>query len=157
MNLYQISLHTPIGFFKIASNHDTIISIHYTAENLPIKTEPNPIEILRITAHQIKEYFDGTRKSFSIPFVLTGTPVKKKIYNILINVPYGSTISYGELAKKAGINHGGRFVGSIMAQNQIPILIPCHRVIHANGSIGNYSAGGEKVKKWLIDWEAYHP
>jgi len=74
------------------------------------------------------------------------------VYRELINVPFGETICYGDLAKRAGIRKGARFVGNAMAKNRFPILIPCHRVIKASGDIGNYSSG-RAIKRFLLEHE----
>ena len=156
MSLYQTKLTAPIGSYQIVSNNHAIISIHYLAGNQPVKFKTNLNEILRTAIQQIEEYFQGTRKEFTIPFELSGTSLLQKVYQTLAQVPYGSTIKYGDLAKKAGIDKGGRFAGNVMARNPLPIVIPCHRVIRGDGSIGNYSSGGENVKRWLINWEISH-
>ena len=156
MNLFQANFHSPIGFYKIVSHDRAIVSVQYISQMVETDYHSSQNEVLRSAIQQIQEYFKGIRKQFTIPFVVTGTPLMQKIYKTLVQVPYGSTIKYGELAKKVGIDHGGRFAGNAMARNPLPILIPCHRVIYADGSIGSYSAGGEKIKKWLIDWESAH-
>ena len=78
---------------------------------------------------------------------------ERMVYDELLKIPFGKTISYGELARRIGIEHGGRFVGNAMAKNRFPIFIPCHRVIRAGGAIGNYSAG-TTVKRFLLGHES---
>ncbi|MBN1498280.1 MAG: methylated-DNA--[protein]-cysteine S-methyltransferase [Spirochaetes bacterium] len=80
------------------------------------------------------------------------TPKEIGVYRTLLAVPAGTVISYGELARRAGIPNGGRFVGNAMAGNRFPVIIPCHRVVKSDGSIGNYS-GGIHIKKYLLNFE----
>ena len=81
------------------------------------------------------------------------TDRERAVYNELLKIPFGETVSYGELARRVGIRHGGRFVGNAMAKNRFPIFIPCHRVVRAGGDIGNYSAG-VSVKRFLLGHES---
>jgi len=156
LNLFQTSLSSPVGIYKIVSNAHAIVSIHFLGNTIQGSYDSTSNEILQLAIQQIEEYFQGTRKEFTIPFELSGTSLLQKVYQTLAQVPYGSTIKYGDLAKKAGIDKGGRFAGNAMARNPLPIVIPCHRVIRGDGSIGNYSSGGENVKRWLINWEISH-
>ena len=82
------------------------------------------------------------------------TPNEFRVYAELLKIPFGSTISYGELACRAGFPRGARFIGTTMAKNMVPIIIPCHRVIRSDGTIGNYS-GGRHIKEYLLDWDKY--
>lgn len=82
----------------------------------------------------------------------TYTDRERAVYSELLKIPFGETVSYGELARRVGIKHGGRFVGNAMAKNRFPIFIPCHRVVRAGGDIGNYSAG-VSVKRFLLGHE----
>ena len=99
---------------------------------------------------QLKEYFAGERKTFSVPLSITGgTTFQKKVWKQLQRIPYGKTISYKQLAKAAGSEKAFRAVGNANGKNPIPIIIPCHRVINADGSLGGFSCGIE-VKKQLL-------
>lgn len=77
----------------------------------------------------------------------------RKIYDTLLKVPFGTTVTYGQLAKQAGFPRAARAVGSAMARNPFPLVVPCHRVVPSTGGVGQY-AGGRKVKQWLLDWES---
>ena len=85
----------------------------------------------------------------------TVTPNEFRVYTELIKVPYGSIISYGALARRSGFSRGARFIGNAMAKNMVPIIIPCHRVIRADGLIGNYG-GGVHIKKYLLEMESHN-
>ena len=102
--------------------------------------------------NQLKEYFAGTRKEFDVPLDIEGTDFQKKVWNELQNISYGKTISYKTLSEKLGDVKAIRAVGKANGQNPIAILIPCHRVIGANGSLVGY-AGGLAIKEKLLHLE----
>ena len=103
-------------------------------------------------ATQLTEYFAGTRRAFDIPLVLTGTPFRERVWRRLLEIPYGRTISYDELARRAGSPGGSRAAGQANGDNRIAIVVPCHRVIRANGDLGGYS-GGLSRKRLLLELE----
>jgi methylated-DNA-[protein]-cysteine S-methyltransferase len=102
--------------------------------------------------NQLKEYFAGTRKEFDVPLDIEGTDFQKRVWNELQNIPYGKTISYKSLSEKLGDVKAIRAVGKANGQNPIAIIIPCHRVIGANGSLVGY-AGGLAIKEKLLHLE----
>jgi methylated-DNA-[protein]-cysteine S-methyltransferase len=106
-------------------------------------------------AEQLGEYFAGHRQEFQLPFDLKGLPgFTRKILEVLQSIPFGATITYGDLAKRAGFPRAARAVGGAMAANPLPIVIPCHRVVAAAGRIGGYSGGGGlRTKEWLLTFE----
>lgn len=102
--------------------------------------------------NQLKEYFEGTRKIFDLPLDITGTEFQKKVWNELQRIPYGKTISYKTLSERLGDVKAIRAVGKANGQNPVPIIIPCHRVIGADGELTGY-AGGLDVKEKLLEIE----
>ena len=102
--------------------------------------------------NQLKEYFAGTRKEFDVPLDIKGTDFQKRVWNELQKIPYGKTISYKTLSEKLGDVKAIRAVGKANGQNPIAIIIPCHRVIGANGSLVGY-AGGLAIKEKLLHLE----
>ena len=108
--------------------------------------------MLRESVQQLSEYFSGERTDFSIKLFLSGTDFQKQVWNGLLEIPYGKTISYGALATTLNSPGGKRAVGAANGQNPIPIIIPCHRVIAADGSLGGYT-GGLVIKRKLLDLE----
>jgi len=106
----------------------------------------SPLEI------QLKEYFEGVRKSFDLNLVVKGTAYQEKVWKELLKVPYGKTISYEELARRVGNPRGARSIGMALHLNPIGIVIPCHRVIMSSGEIGGYASGVHR-KKWLLEHE----
>lgn len=103
-------------------------------------------------AGQLAEYFAGARRSFDIPLAFTGTPFQERVWRLLCEVPYGGTVSYAELARRAGSPGGSRAVGRANGDNRIAIVVPCHRVVGANGGLGGYG-GGVHRKQRLLDLE----
>jgi len=104
---------------------------------------------------QLGEYFAGERQEFDLPLNLGGSPFQTLVWNALIDIPYGETTSYGKVAVAIGHPDGPRAVGLANGQNPVPIIVPCHRVIGANGSLTGYG-GGLDAKRWLLDHEAKH-
>lgn len=105
--------------------------------------------VYRVAADKVKAYLDRSARTIDVAYRLDGTPFRKDVWNALAKVPYGTTISYGELAKVAGHSGASRAVGGAMATNPIPLIIPCHRVINADGSIGQFTGGTELKRKLL--------
>jgi O-6-methylguanine DNA methyltransferase len=101
---------------------------------------------------QLREYFNRQRKEFDFPLEILGTDFQKKVWDELIKIPYGETISYGELANRMGDKNLMRAVAAANGANPIPIVIPCHRVIGADGSLTGYG-GGLDVKQKLLELE----
>ena len=102
---------------------------------------------------EIKEYFNGERTEFDIPLEVDGTDFRKSVWKELCNIPYGETCTYGDIAKRIGNPKASRAVGLANNKNRIPIFIPCHRVIGANGKLVGF-AGGIEIKKYLLDLES---
>lgn len=101
---------------------------------------------------QLTEYFAGTRRQFELPLAPAGTPFQQRVWAALLDIPYGHTISYGELAARIGQKSASRAVGLANGSNPLPIVIPCHRVIGANGKLTGYG-GGLPIKERLLALE----
>ena len=101
---------------------------------------------------ELKEYFEGTRKIFSVPLDLQGTEFQKKVWNGLHEIPFGHTQTYHDQARKYGDIKAIRATASANGKNKIVIVVPCHRVVGQDGSLTGYS-GGLWRKKWLLEWE----
>ncbi|MCF7808200.1 MAG: methylated-DNA--[protein]-cysteine S-methyltransferase [Candidatus Marinimicrobia bacterium] len=102
---------------------------------------------------QLNDYFSGSREVFEIPLYLKGTPFQETVWNELLTIPFGETITYAELANRLDNPGGIRAVGTANGRNPISIVVPCHRVIQTGGGLGGY-AGGLAVKRYLLDHEA---
>ena len=147
----SITIASPIGWLQIAEKEGRITQIAYRThweEN-----SGNCPEILLVAKQQLEEYFDGQRKAFDLPLDFCGTDFNQKVLCALAEVPYGTTISYGQLAEKCGSPKAARAVGTAMRKNPFVIVIPCHRVLPQSGKLGNYSAGGPANKDWLLTFE----
>lgn len=114
--------------------------------------------LIRQTLQQCEEYFLGKRKQFKVPLDDASlTPFTRRVHQALSRIPYGSVVSYGQLAALAGHPGAARAVGRAMSSNPFPLIIPCHRVIVSNGSLGLYTAAdGASTKAWLLDFERRH-
>jgi methylated-DNA-[protein]-cysteine S-methyltransferase len=139
---------------EIQGTDDKINSILFSdssSKNFKTTIEGLP-EIIRQCVIQIEEYFSGKRKEFTIPFSLEGTDFQKRVWTELLKIPYGETITYLELAKRLGDEKCIRAAASANGKNKLSIIIPCHRVIGANGSLTGY-AGGIENKRYLLELE----
>ena len=108
--------------------------------------------LLRRVADQLAEYFAGERRDFDLPLAAPGTAFQKLVWDALVRIPFGEVRSYGELARTLGRPSGSRAVGAANGKNPIAIIVPCHRVIGANGTLTGY-AGGLPTKQWLLEHE----
>jgi methylated-DNA-[protein]-cysteine S-methyltransferase len=150
-------LETPIGTLMIAGDSDTICRIDFPKDGRASKPEADWTESARgAVAHalrQLREYFAGKRTDFDLPLAPAGTVFQRAVWRRLQEIPYGETISYGELAQRIGNPKASRAVGAANGQNPIPIVIPCHRVIGANGKLTGFG-GGLPTKEALLALEA---
>lgn len=141
---------TPIGLLRITANDTEIEQINF-CEDEHVKEETSH-PVLSRCMQELDTYFSGESAVFSIPLADRGTPFQKAVWNALRRIPNGKTISYGDLAQKAGYPQAARAVGSAMRNNPFPVIIPCHRVLLADGSVGQY-VGGNRCKQWLLEHE----
>ena len=101
---------------------------------------------------QLTEYFDGTRESFDLPLDAGGSPFERRVWDLLRTIPYGTTTSYGALARRLGDPRATRAVGAANGKNPIPIIVPCHRVVGARGDLTGFGGGLDR-KRWLLEHE----
>ncbi|MBN2504293.1 MAG: methylated-DNA--[protein]-cysteine S-methyltransferase [Bacilli bacterium] len=141
---------TLAGKVEIVTKDEYVTSI-CIVDNIVDLVEPQTA-ICQNAKRQIEEYFAHERSHFDLAYNLDGTEFFKSVLKTLAKVPYGETISYKELALRSGYPRASRAVGSVMRKNPLPIVIPCHRVILANGDIGSFT-GGVRLKKLLLDHE----
>ncbi len=143
-----MTIETPFGPLRATMNAaGALTELKFGAGNGVPDGAGNPA-----VARQLSEYFSGERKTFDLPMAADGTEFQKKVWAELIRIPYGETISYAELARRAGSDGAARAVGRANATNPIAIIVPCHRVIGADGSLTGY-AYGVNVKRSLLDFE----
>lgn len=142
---------TEIGKIKIEENGVAITKIEFMGQDIQEELG-NETELLKETIKQLEEYFRGVRKDFDLPVEPNGTEFQRRVWKSLIEIPYGETRSYSEIAKAIGNEKACRAVGMANNKNPIPIIIPCHRVIGVNGKLVGY-AGGLDVKEKLLKLE----
>jgi methylated-DNA-[protein]-cysteine S-methyltransferase len=151
---------SPVGTLLIAGDHEAIHHIKFSENGKPCRPEPGWIESARgpvaEAVRQLREYFAGHRTDFDLPLNAAGTSFQRTVWRQLQAIAYGETISYGELARRIGNPKASRAVGSANGSNPIPIVIPCHRVIAADGKLGGFG-GGLPVKETLLALETRHP
>jgi methylated-DNA-[protein]-cysteine S-methyltransferase len=149
-NIYYYN--TEIGRIGIIENGKAVTHLLWNEELPPYECREQETELTKAAAKELVEYLKGKKKQFSIPLEPSGTDFRKKVWNALIKIPYGSTMSYMQIASVVGSPKACRAVGSANHHNPIPIFIPCHRVIGANGSLTGFG-GGIDLKKKLLDLE----
>jgi len=151
---YTTYYHSPVGLIKISGTNDFIteVSFHDTSQKAEGKKKHLPPMLINCV-EQLIQYFNGQRRQFDLPLNQPGTTFQKDIWNELIRIPFGKTISYMELAKRTGDAKAIRAVANANGKNNIAIIVPCHRVIGSNKDLVGY-AGGLWRKKWLLEMEA---
>jgi methylated-DNA-[protein]-cysteine S-methyltransferase len=148
-------LESPIGTLLIVGDADGLRQILFSSNGSPARPEPDWQEspsALDEVARQLRAYFVGELEAFDISLAPKGTPFQQKVWSELQKIPYGDTISYGELARRIGNSNASRAVGLANGSNPIPIVIPCHRVIGSNGKLTGYG-GGLPIKGKLLALE----
>jgi methylated-DNA-[protein]-cysteine S-methyltransferase len=147
---------TPVGRLRLAGDGRGLRSISFQNRFRPGAAADNTLlgeEPFRETIAQLAAYFAGALRRFDLPLAPEGTPFQREVWSALTAIPYGETVSYGELARRLGRPAASRAVGAANGQNPIPIVIPCHRVIGADGSLTGFG-GGLAIKRRLLDLEA---
>ncbi len=146
---FTLPAASPIGRLVLESDGDVLIGIRLPHEARAVGASGHDAPpVLKDTAIQLEEYFARERTVFDIPMDPAGTTFQKEVWAELSKIPYGETISYGELARRVGRPKGPRAVGQANGKNPIPIIVPCHRVLATNG-LGGY-AGGLAMKRSLL-------
>ncbi len=157
-------LETPVGAILVAGDDDALYLLNFIDQTSMIRKtalvqkklqatlELGPSRSVDMAKREIQEYFDGKRRTFETPLAMQGTVFQNLVWETLRGIPYGETLSYTELAKKIDKPSAFRAVAQANAQNPLAIIVPCHRVINADGELGGYSAGLER-KSWLLAFE----
>ncbi|UII28711.1 methylated-DNA--[protein]-cysteine S-methyltransferase [Fulvivirga maritima] len=142
---------SPIGPLGIEANEEAVLSITFNAPDIqPSEKETN--SIIDHCIDELDQYFKGTLKNFTVPYLLKGTDFQNKVWAQLSKIPYGQTISYSELAIRLGDLKCIRAAGTANGKNKLPLIIPCHRVIGKDGKLVGFAGGLEK-KEWLLKHE----
>lgn len=140
---------SPLGDLLLQADADSLLGLSFSgAAALP----PVKHTLLERIEHELHEYFQGRLRDFNLPLDLAGTEFQRRVWGELTKIPFAETISYAELAKRAGSPNGFRAVGAANSANPIAIVVPCHRVINADGNLGGYG-GDVWRKRWLLEHE----
>lgn len=147
---------SPLGIIEIKGNEEGIFSVLFVErQQVEFYQQADTFAILVNCFTQLDEYFKGERLEFSVPFIIEGTAFQQSVWQALTTVPYGKTASYKEIAILVGNEKAVRAVGTTNSKNLISIIVPCHRIIGANGKLTGY-AGGLWRKEWLLEHEQNH-
>ncbi|CAA6604855.1 Methylated-DNA--protein-cysteine methyltransferase, constitutive [Rhodospirillaceae bacterium LM-1] len=143
----QLSFHSPIGDLTLSEEEGRIVSLDWGWAR-----DQRATPLLNQARDQVQDYLAGKRKDFDLPLDPMGTDFQKRVWKAMVAIGYGKTKSYGEIAAK--LKSSPRAVGTACGRNPIPLIIPCHRVLGANGGLGGYSGeGGTDTKRWLLNLE----
>ena len=147
--IHRAFLKTTIGHLEVTGTENGIRTLYF----LDFKVKPQHVPAcLKACITQLDEYFHGSRQQFDLKLDLEGSPFQLRVWNELLKIPYGTTISYMDLARRMDSPKAIRAVGGANGHNPVSIIVPCHRVIGSNGRLVGYR-GGLKRKKWLLEHE----
>jgi methylated-DNA-[protein]-cysteine S-methyltransferase len=149
--MYEAFHKTPLGFVRVRADEEGITSISIRDEAC-LET-PSNSPLIKLALQQLDEYFEGIRTDFDLPLNQAGTEFQQQVWQQLITIPYGKTITYGQQSHLMNSPLAIRAIASANGKNNLWIVVPCHRVIGSNGSLTGY-AGGIWRKQWLLDHEA---
>ena len=148
--LSTIHINSPLGILRLSGNKTGLQEVAFVDEEVKL-SEKIP-ESLADAVHQLQEYFEGRLKVFNLALNFEGTDLQKQVWQELLKIPYGKTLTYLTLARKLGDEKAIRAVASVNAKNKLAIIVPCHRVIGVGGKLTGYAWGLHR-KKWLLELE----
>ncbi|MBC2315249.1 methylated-DNA--[protein]-cysteine S-methyltransferase [Listeria booriae] len=156
MLLYVNEIDSPLGKIYLGVSDDTVSYISYDkadfiAKHEAISAEETPL--MRELKAELQQFFKGEIRDFTVPIEVVGTDFQMRVWEALRTIPYGEVVSYKDIAELAGSPKAVRAVGQANHANPIPIIIPCHRVIQADGKIGGYNGSDVERKQWLLALE----
>lgn len=164
--LARTRLATPLGAMDACACEDGVCLLEFADRRMlpvqwrrvearfgPVPPQPVPHRHFEVLERQLAEYFAGERQDFDVPLVLAGTPFQERVWRRLLEIPYGETISYDKLAAAVGCAGGQRAVGRANGDNRIAVVVPCHRVVRADGALGGYG-GGLARKRQMLELES---
>ncbi len=160
MNVLTSIIDSPVGPLFLAADASGLRAIEFRDNRHPVRRREDWREgdspILRQARAQLQEYFAGRRRTFELPLSPQGTPFQRSVWMALATIPYGQTLSYAGLAARLGRPSAMRAVGAANGRNPLPIVLPCHRVIGANGALTGFG-GGLPTKQYLLKLEGALP
>lgn len=149
--IFSAYIETPIGLVEVLASNEVILSVLFVDK----AKQENTNNLTDIAVLQLGEYFNGDRQQFDLPLSFQGTEFQNNVWQALLDVGYGKTSSYKSIAEKIENPKAVRAVGAANGKNPLTIVVPCHRIIGANGSLTGYAFGTNK-KAWLLDHESKH-
>jgi len=155
--MHRTTIESPIGTITLVADDEALVELHLPDEKAASATSaedtaPEQHAVLAQAAAELGEYFAGDRVEFEVPLAPQGTAFQLAAWQALRSIPYGETVSYGEQARRLGDRNLARAVGAANGRNPLPIVVPCHRVVGANGHLTGFG-GGIECKAWLLDHE----
>jgi methylated-DNA-[protein]-cysteine S-methyltransferase len=143
----QLSMHSPVGDLTISEEDGALVAVDWGWG-----AQQTATPLLLESKRQLERYFDGHPERFDLPLSPAGTPFQQRVWQVMRDIPYGKTITYGDIASRLG--SAARAVGGACGRNPLPIIVPCHRVLAAGGRLGGYSGeGGGDTKRMLLHLE----
>jgi methylated-DNA-[protein]-cysteine S-methyltransferase len=151
--LASLVCESALGGLILIGTQTGLREVLWEEDDIPAGAVRRSCAVLDETAHQLTGYFAGERRRFDLPLDLVGTPFQLQAWRALAAVPYGTTVSYGEQARRLGRPAAARAIGAANGRNPVPILLPCHRIVGADRSLVGFGGGLDR-KAWLLEHEA---
>jgi len=145
-------MNTPIGPLRVEASPEGLRRVVFGGKGAARTASAAAQKHLEQALHQLREYFVGKRDTFDLLLDLEGTEHQKRVWRLLLGIPFGRTLTYGEVAKRLGIPHSARAVGRACATNPVPVVVPCHRVLGGDGKLHGFG-GGLWRKRALLEHE----
>jgi methylated-DNA-[protein]-cysteine S-methyltransferase len=149
--LYYLEIASPLGRLRLVADGTNLCRIEFEDRH-GTDGQPGDLPVLAESAHQLGQYFEGRRRAFDLPLAPRGTEFQQRVWQALLEIPYGEVCSYRDIAERLGNARAVRAVGTANGRNPLPIIVPCHRVIGSDGSLTGY-AGGLEAKRRLLALE----
>ena len=154
MNIHALDVSSPVGILQLVSNEKHLLELNWQRAHRHLSTSNHTVAILTAAADELSQFFSGARRNFSVPLQPHGTGFQLSVWSELQKVGWGETCTYREIAERLGKPKGFRAVGGAVGRNPIPIFIPCHRIVGANGALTGFS-GGLDNKQILLGCEGH--
>ena len=154
MNIHALDVSSPVGILQLVSNEKHLLELNWPCAHRQLSTSNHTVAILSAAADELSQFFSGARRNFSVPLQPHGTGFQLSVWSELQKVGWGETCTYREIAERLGKPKGFRAVGGAVGRNPIPIFIPCHRIVGANGALTGFS-GGLDNKQILLGCEGH--
>ena len=154
MNIHALDVSSPVGILQLVSNEKHLLELNWQCAHRQLSTSNHTVAILTAAADELSQFFSGARRNFSVPLQPHGTGFQLSVWSELQKVGWGETCTYREIAERLGKPKGFRAVGGAVGRNPIPIFIPCHRIVGANGALTGFS-GGLDNKQILLGCEEH--